>query len=369
MRILVITDQYEGARHSAIDGIFNRYLKDQAEVDAVYFSRESKLPEHTGERIVLPHRYRRRNVVKGLQGVVDLSRYDFVIVRNLFGLLADFLKARTRHSFKLGFWESFPHSYRRVYEARQTGKSVLRKTVEYAIRKRIEQRLVERCDFYLPITETFKTTFHPDLSIPCHALPMGVDFSLIAPPDEVHLPEGPTKFLYIGTVDRLRRLDLVVSAFARLEDDFLFDLYTPSDNDLVGWIKSIGDPRIRVHSAQPREALFRIMPDYDVGIGIIPDTLLYRVSSPTKTLEYYAAGIPALMNHLPEYDQLFAEDTAFFCELGEESILEALQSILRMARPEIRQTGKRGQAAVKQARDYEVMAEELYGFFHRRIMA
>jgi len=313
-------------------------------------------------RVILPYAYRRRGATRALHAAIDLSRYDVVIVRNLFSVLRNVLSARGRYAYKVGFWESFPHSYRRIYEARLTGKSVFRKTIEYAIRKRLEHRLIAGCDFYLPITETFKQLFRGGLTIPYHALPMGVDFSHLPAEAGHQRVTGPIKFVYTGTIDRLRQVDLLVTAFTRQRGDFQFDLYTPSDNEVVAWIKAIGDPRINVRPAQPRDTLYRTLLHYDVGIGTIPDTLLYRVSSPTKTLEYYALGIPSLINHLPEYDSLFDDTCAFFCSPTEDSIGQAIKRMLDTDRETMGRMGKRGTSIVKQTRDYAIMARNLSEF-------
>jgi glycosyltransferase involved in cell wall biosynthesis len=368
MRILLIADQALDSNHSAIEGIFNRRLKKYAAVDVIYFDRSIERPKTAEGKLVLPYKCKRRQIMNGIRALTDPAAYDVVIVRNFFSVLKQVQSCRKQYGYRVGFWESFPHSFRRVYEARTTGRAVLRKTVEYAIKRRLERRLVERCDFYLPITETYQARFRPDLQIPCHPLPMGVDFSLmdISPLPEVS--DREKRFIYVGAVDRLRKLDLVVSAFSKVKGDFAFDLYTPSSNELVDEIKSRTaiDMRIRVHPATPRDELLRRMREYDVGVGLIPETPLYEVSSPTKTLEYYAVGIPAIINRLPEYTSLFNEHSAFLCALTEQGIQDAVTSILQTSRSQLRAVGEAGRRIVQARRDYAVLAQELYRFLDQQ---
>lgn len=368
MRILLITDQAPDSNHSAIEGIFNGHLKKYAEVDVIYFDRSIARPTTAAGKFVLPYKYKRWRTINGIEALTDLASYDVVIVRNFFPVLRKVYAHKKRCGYRVGFWESFPHSFRRLYEARTTGRAVLRKTIEYAIKRRRERRLIERCDFYMPITETYKVRFHPDLGIPYIPLPMGVDFSHIG---ESPLPEGSDekkRFIYVGAVDRLRRLDLIVSAFSRVEGDFVLDLYTPSCNELVDEIKSHAaiDPRIRVCPPKPRNQLLQIMRGYDVGVGLIPESPLYEVSSPTKTLEYYAAGIPAIINRLPEYTSLFDGHSAFLCSLTEHDIQNVVAKILGMSRAQLRQMGVTGRQVVLAARDYAVLASELHRFLVRQ---
>lgn len=368
MRILLITDQSPGSTHSAVEGIFGGYLKQHCDVDLAYFSREQRSPQAHGTNFILPHRLKRRGAFQGLQAVTDLGGYDAIIVRNLFGALRSVLKNQHRFHYRVGFWESFPHSFRRLYEAKATGRARLRKTIEYAIRHRIENSLLARCDFYFPITETFRQRFRSTLNIPYLPLPMGVDFKDIAPTASPVNITGPKRFVYIGTIDGLRDVELIFSAFASTPGDFVLDVFTQSDNETVRKIRALGDKRINVHPAQPRAQLMRTLQSYDVGIGLIPPTDLYIVSSPTKTLEYYAAGIPAILNRLPEYEALFNESSAFFCELTAEAISAMVSRIHSMSRKELHQTAHKGREIVMQQRSYAVMAERLYHFLNRQLL-
>lgn len=368
MHILLITDQSPGSTHSAVEGIFNSHLKDHCKVDLVYFSREQKSPQINGSSFILPHRLKRRGTLQSLQTITDLGRYDAIIVRNLFGALRSVLKIQHHSHCRVGFWESFPHSFRRLYEARITGRAKLRKTIEYAIRRRIENSLLARCNFYFPITETFKQRYRSMLNIPYLPLPMGVDFKDIAPPNSPLNISGPKRFIYIGTIDSLRDVMLIFSAFAATAGDFVLDVFTQSDNEPVRKIRAIGDKRINVHPAQPRTQLLHTLQGYDVGIGLIPPTDLYVVSSPTKTLEYYAAGIPAIINPLPEYGTLFDENSAFICKMTVEEISSTVSRILSMSRAELQQIAHRGREIVKRQRSYAVMAESLYLFLDKQLL-
>ena len=362
MRILLITDQNQGSDHSAVEGIFGRHLKKYCEVDIVYFSKEIRSPQVYGSNLILPGRMKKRGTFEGLRTITDPAQYDIIIVRNLFRALRSVLKNQHRFHYRVGFWESFPHSFRRLHEARTTGRARLRKSLEYTIRQHLENALLARCDFYLPITETFKQHFRANLKIPYHPLPMGVDFNS-APPEPPPLTQsGPKRFIYIGTIDNLRDTALIFSTFAACKGDFVLDVFTQSNNSAVHEISALGDSRIHVYPPQPRAQLIQTMRHYDVGIGLIPPTELYLASSPTKTLEYYAAFIPAIINRLPEYQALFDENSAFICDMTEEQISSMLSRTLATSRDELRQIAKRGRDVIRRQRDYAVLASELYNF-------
>ncbi len=366
MNILCIIDQSPDSEQSAIEGIFNGTIQKIAGVQVVYFCRKAKRTVVEGQKIILPYKYKRANLFKPLQHVVDFLSTDVVIVRNYFSVLKRVLAQKKQYHFCVGLWESFPHSFRRVFQAKAENKSILRKSIEYEINRLKEKRLLSQCDFYLPITETYKQQFYPDLAIPYHPLPLGVDFSKLPVAQSHDMNNGKKKYIYAGTVDQLRKLDVIISAFMEYDGDFVFDIYTASHNHQVEQIRSMEDSRIRVHNPLPRADLFRKMSGYDIGIGLIPDNELYRVSSPSKTLEYYALGIPAIINRLPEYTSLFDHDSAFFCDFSKDSIRDCIVNISRLSRQEIMQKGSIGRNIVKGERDYNELSFRLFNFLKQQ---
>jgi len=333
----------------------------------VYFSRKSATVSMSENQIIFPWRYKRVDVLKQLAGRINLFAIDVVIVRNLFKVLNRVLPYRNRFGFLVGFWESFPHNFRRVYQARIEHKHVFRKTIEYHFKQKREESSLKKCDFYLPITDTYKTQFYKDLHIPFHPLPMGVDFSRVPvkhPPAE-DSRNGVHRFVYIGAVDRMRQLDVVVSAFLECNEKFEFHIYTPSINLQVNEIRNLAHPRILVRENLPRTELFNNMVHYNVGIGLVPESPLYIASSPTKTLEYYALGLPAIINNLPEYKLLFDSQTAFLSEFTQKSIAACIRRICRTPKEEIGRMGALGRERVRKERDYAALSTGLFDFFNR----
>lgn len=360
MKLVCITDQFEGSDHSSIEGIFGGYLQAHCDVLLVYFSRERREPYHDGRRLILPYRFKRNGVAGQIDRFVSLQSVDCVIVRNFFPALRDILRQRKGAGFRVGFWNSFPHTFRRFFEAQQEGKGVLRKSVEYRIKTHFERRLVDRCDFLITMSPEFQTSFYPGLKIPHLALPMGINFAGLPS----YHPSGGTRkrFIYTGTVDSLRKTDLIAEALVGLDEDFALDIYTRSDNATTRRIAALGDRRVTLCPPLPRPELFRKMTGYDAGIGLIPENRLYNVSSPTKTLEYYSIGMPAIINHLPDYDALFDEESAFFCEFTPDGIRDGVRQILASQSERLLAMGARGREIVRSRRDYAVLADTVYAF-------
>ncbi len=360
MNILCLTDQFDGAQHSAIEGLFGKYVADRAGVRLVFFSRALPRGTARGNRVILPYACKHRRLLRELEPLADLRNMDAVIVRNFIPVLRQMLPGRERFGYRLGFWHSFPHDFRRVHEARQEKKAVGRKTLEYVWRRFQERRLVGRADFLITMSAAFREAFHPDWKRPCFILPMGVDFDGLppaAPP-----PTGSKKFIYSGAVDALRQSAVLARAFHETAGDFVLDFYTASRNPTVREITGLPDRRIRILPAVPRDELFRLTGGYDVGIGLLPDNDLYRVSSPTKTFEYAALGLPALINPLPDYREVFDDQAAFYCDFTPEAIGKKAAELLVTPREVLVERGARGRAAVLKKRSYQELAAGLLAF-------
>jgi glycosyltransferase involved in cell wall biosynthesis len=364
MRILLVTDQYRGSDHSAIEAIFGRHLQRVATVERVYFDRGIDHAEHTDDgRLYLPHRCRRSGLLRALSAVAKPADYDVVVVRNLFPVLRAVLAESARYGYRVAFWDSFPHAYRRRFEAERTGRARLRKALEYRWRHRTESRLLAACDAYLPITATHHELFFPQLKVPTHPLPMGFDFSAF--PEAAARPErqGPIRFVYAGTIDRLRRMDTVLEGFRRASGDFELHLYTPASEATRRNLGLEGNPRFVFHDPVPRAELMRHIAAADVGVSLIPPEKLYLGSSPTKTLEYYAAGLPAMLSELGDHRALFDGDSAFFADFDASAIAEAVTRAAHCPRPQLDAMGQRGRERVRELRDYARMATGLLQFF------
>lgn len=360
MNVLCITDQFEGSSHSAIEGVFNRTLPHQDRVFITFFTKVHSKGHQQGNRIILPYAFKRRDICQELDHYISLKDIDIVIVRNFFPVLKRVLRGRSRYGYKVGFWPSFPHSFRRVFEAQARRKALFRKTLEYKISRYFENRLVQQCDFLIVMSDLFKKTWFPAFASDVFVLPMGVNFESLPSPE----PGGTGKigFIHTGTADPLRKSALVAEAFNETPGEFVLHFYTASRNETVARIKKLKDPRIEVFPFLPRNQLFQKMKKYDIGVGLIPDNELYRVSSPTKTLEYYGLGLPALLNHLPEYDALFDDRCAFFAEFTKEGIRSKVEEILKTSKDRLQLMGECGRVIVQENRNYRVLADHLFQF-------
>lgn len=363
LNILLIADVRADAEHSAVEGLFKFESKDGAACTKIFFSKSIRKPLCSSDRFILPHRHRRYRVWPTLGTLVDTERFNVIIVRNLFTVLQQVQAARPKAL--IGFWESFPHSHRRLDQAYLEKRAIWRKRMEYFFAERREKKILQKCHFYLPITQTHKDIFYPDLQIPHLATPMGFDFQRY-PIGEPLDKSGPIRFVFIGSIDKLRSLDIVTRAFLAQQHDFIFDIYSDSRNEAVDAVRSIHDRRVRFHPGLPRDELFRNIREADIGVCFFPHTKTYIGASPTKTVEYGALGLTVLVNPMPDYEKMLDDECAFICTYDEETIKKEIDGIIKLSRAFISKRGRLLQKRVEAKRDYRLLSDRLTDFIRER---
>ncbi|WP_297600649.1 MULTISPECIES: hypothetical protein [Helicobacter] len=366
MRILCITDKPYNEEESTLKGVFEKYLLEYAEVHCVYFTKNSKTykPCFENNRFILPYSTKHRKFIQNFMNLRgNLLDYDFIIVRNFYGIAKQILPFHRQ----VIFWETFPHDYRRLYEAKRDKKAIWRKTIEYKIKFFLHQKILKKCIAYLTMTPQLQKTFQPNLKIPIHCIPSGIDFDLLndeAIRHNIAYINEPLKLIYIGSIDANRELAKIVEAISEAKGEFVLDIFSGSSNKEVEKIRhfSTQDSRITLHPPLPFTEMLQRLGTYDIGLGIIPNTPLYSVSSPIKVMEYVGNGVIPLLNDLPEHLRLFDESTAFFTQNSPNAITQSIERILNTPKEHLL---SKKQATFKNAQvkmDYKVIASNTYEF-------
>ena len=128
---------------------------------------------------------------------------------------------------------------------------------------------------------------------------------------------GPARFIYAGTHQPQRRLDVVLEGIVAALDDgtdaeFVFVGGKPPEVDALrqplGVKRWENAGRIRFLDAVPRPRIAKLLQGADVGLSLVPETSIYREASPTKLAEYMGAGLAVLANRGIELQERFVQD-------------------------------------------------------------
>ncbi|MCG5526256.1 glycosyltransferase [Ectothiorhodospira haloalkaliphila] len=129
---------------------------------------------------------------------------------------------------------------------------------------------------------------------------------------------GPMRFVYMGTHDPDRRLDLVLEAIVEAVSrgaHVHFDFIGGRPDELaplrcvtgVTALEQAG--RLRFISPVPRSDMPALLARYQVGLSLIPPLPIYREASPTKLAECMGAGLAVLASRGIPLQERMVEDS------------------------------------------------------------
>jgi glycosyltransferase involved in cell wall biosynthesis len=209
--------------------------------------------------------------------------------------------------------------------------------------------------------------------IPLHkmtAVPMGVRTDLCETVDLSQsrrlMPPGIPCVLYLGTLNRVRRLEFLVRAFAQVlaaRPEALLYIVGQGDHPedrtfLEGEAArlGLGASVVFVGQLPQREALLYVQ-EADVCVSPFHPTPILQSTSPTKLVEYMAAGKPVVANDHPEQKRVIEESGGGISVPYEEAAFAAAIVQLLGDPAEARAMGERGRRYVIEHRSYGVIAD------------
>ncbi|MGI6483734.1 MAG: glycosyltransferase family 4 protein [Methanobacterium sp.] len=305
--------------------------------------------------------------------------YDLIQVRN--DIWDSFLALYLKRKFKIPF--VFQYTFpKNSYKFESSPRLFVK------ISGRIEEFLMKiilmKCDFIFPISDWMQYNILKEGVPPSKimSLPMGANIHSFSPEVsgemviEKYGLSGSRVVLYAGSLDKMRKLEVIIQAFASLhgvgnecvEDIKLVLVGEGNDKaDLESMVKKMGMVDRVIFTGNI--SYFRI-PEFiaaaDICLSPIPPLDLYKISSPTKLFEYMAMEKPVLANReIPEQERILEESEAgVLVDFNQESFTQGMRYLLDNA-PEARVMGKNGRQWVAGNRSYDDMAEDIEKLYYR----
>lgn len=361
-KLLYITDQQEYTDHGTIGPLFNGYLKEYCDVYVVYFTKYKNSFQVKGTDYVVPEQYK-KEICRYLDAKdVDLASFDFIFVRNMISVLSDVQNNKEKYSFKVGFRASYAKTEVAQESRKAENKGNIFKTIGTHYRKFKQNKLIKRCDLFMPTSKNLEDEFFANSGVKSFPLPAGLDPARITPHRE---SDGSERhFIYVGTLDSLRQFEQILVAFTKLKSDnwhLNISTFNPEfARTVMGRYPTISE-KVSIVEAENLNVLMKQVDDCDVGIALLPDIPVYSTTVPAKIMDYYTCAIPALLTDNSKNRTLFSDEDALFCQFDEESIVNKLEEIISMTQEDIAKMGHNGQdKLLSHKRNYKIMAKELY---------
>jgi glycosyltransferase involved in cell wall biosynthesis len=301
------------------------------------------------------------------------GRYDAVEVKDKFlsGIFAVIASRLFRTPFI--YWLSYPfpeHYLKRVEDG--TARYPLLYRIRGAVFKILLYRLLlPAADHIFVQSEQMRTDIGGE-GIPINKMtivPMGVNAALCSSAESFQdrevLAAGVPSILYLGTLNKVRRLDFLIRAFARVRTSVpAARLYIVGrgDDPADELFLEAEVSRLKLQSSVvfvghlPQAEAFRFVREADACVSPFYPTAILQSTSPTKLVEYMAMGKPVVANDHPEQKRVIEESGAGYCVPYEEQpFAEAIVKLLKD--PEAAQAmGQRGRRYVLEHRAYGTIA-------------
>ena len=300
------------------------------------------------------------------------ERYNMIFIRDgIFdGLLALYLKRR----YKMPFVFEMPNPIEQRWETR---KFYSKRNYFWYFISKIEAYLMmhifHKMDLVLPTTKWMLECFAKKGIEKSKMMPYpnGIDLDRFsnANGEEIRRRYGledSKVVIYIGTLDKLRQLNVLIHAFSKVKKGKgnVKLLMVGDGTDKSNLEELANDIGIKEDIIFTGQVYFDEVQNFiaiaDVGVSPVPPLDFYKLSSPIKMFEYLAFGKPVVANdEIPEQEEVIRESEGgilvkFEAESFASGIIKLLDDIEKA-----KLMGERGREWVVKYRSYEVLARRL----------
>ncbi len=238
------------------------------------------------------------------------------------------------------------------------------------------KKIIDGCDLFLPISkgmeEHYRTQF-PDKKM----LPL----PLQAPHEFIHYdskrnkkPNTKKRLIYIGQISYIRNMNFMIDVLNELPTDVELMLVGPPQQEFVvkdmkKHAKKLGvEDRVVFIGSVDKSEIPKYITSAHVGISAIPPLEAFKMSSPTKVVEYLSLGVPVVANKEIEDQRYVIEKSGggFAVKYDVENFAKAVDKLLS-DRETREKMGGLGKKWIRENRNYKQLAEKLEKAYYETI--
>jgi len=257
---------------------------------------------------------------------------------------------------------------------RKNAKAIFR-YIRGILYEKIYNHIIRRAKLFLPISEKMAKYYQIDgMKKKIFPLPMCISSDFLNYENKnrtINDHNNKKIMIYIGQIERLRKLEFLIDVLRKIVsnkgyEDLELLLIGPSfERDLIPYLKLYAKKlgvyeSVRFIGEVSRDRIPGYISQSKIGLSALPPIDAYRVSTPTKTIEYLALGIPTVANR-EIYDQkeiLEKSGGGFAVKYDEEEFANAIMWLLSHSE-EAKEMGSKGKKWIKKNRNYREIAAKL----------
>jgi glycosyltransferase involved in cell wall biosynthesis len=321
-----------------------------------------------------------------LHGIYQLfrannTRYQAIQIRDL-PLLAVFGLLAAKHKrLPFYYWMSYPIPEGQIALARERGlSSGWLKYLLTWLRGQIGCLLLyyvilPRADHIFVQSDRMKFNMIKRGILPekMTSVPMGIDLDVAQPekipPSEDPRLSGRRVLVYLGTLDRPRRIEVLFEMLAQIREKvpevLLVIVGDTEDNQHREWLRcraasaGVADDVLWTGWLPTKEG-WRYVRAAEIGLSPFPRGFLLDSASPTKVSEYLALGALVVCNDNPDQSEVINTSRAGRCVIyTAQNFADAVCELLALDLKALSSLITSGQSYVAEKRDYQILAKAL----------
>lgn len=308
------------------------------------------------------------------------SDFDVIIVRDMVWVGIFCLLIAKINKVPFTYWSSFLYAESRAMRANDKNEHIsFWKRPLLLIRGVVEAFILYRCILplskrvYVQSENMFNYMKAKGIcSKKMMVVPMGVDFDKIddmvkIEPHKIEKWQNTKVIGYLGSLDRLRKLEVIIQAFKLAKTDvadlkllFIGDSEIGSDREfLLKEAKRLGvETDFIITGWLPTQEAWAYLKGVDIVIGFMDRNLLLDVSTPTKVMEYMALKKAMICNDSP--DQKFVVEQSACGRITDGSSLSYAKAMIELAQKPMSQNElDAGYNYIKSHRSYSYLGEQV----------
>jgi len=308
----------------------------------------------------------------------DYSDYDAIQVRDMALIALVAVVVAKFKSIPFYYWLSYPQSEGQIHRAKARGMRAGMRFWFPLLQGYIGQWLVYK--LIMPHANHVFVQSQTMLEMVAQRgiarermtpVPMGVDIealALIPPPIEAPFLKGKRVLVYLGTLDRVRKIELLFEMLALLKasvPNVLLVIVGDTEDEVHGaWLKEqaikLGVNELVFWTGWlPMQTAWSYVLAAEIGLSPVPRGYLLDMGSPTKAIEYMALGLPVVMNDNPDQYEVANTSGAGLCvPLNAHDFAAAVLALLNS--PDKQQRYQLlGRTYVTKERSYEMIAQRV----------
>lgn len=371
MNITLLIDRELPTDHSFIEGFYLNALEKSKEIrniNIIGIKTESSIIRNSSKKIIY-------HVIPSNKN--KLQKFFFLNKKiKYLTLSTDFFITRNKPVYFILVWlyvrkiSNVRHLHQISNLHAETISDGFDNSIKYKLKKLAEllfrKLFLNKADLIIPVSDWMELYLKEKYDIKkSYVLPLGISTN-----DLIRKHTHRKNFIYVGTVNSVREIQVIIQAFDMLELDAYLTIITSENSESIDYIKLSklisnlkNKDKFNLYPRMPRKKMLNIVSKHSVGIACFPDKKSMYQLSPIKLMDYLSQGCAVIGTPTnPETNRIISDSGAgIIVNFGVKEISDGLK-ILYSSNEYLNLYQKNAVNYISNNRNYDSMALEFINY-------